>query len=280
MLRFGGYLTGNNLLNYLFRNVDNLLVGWRWGPEALGYYAKAYGLLMLPIAQVNGPLGGVAIAAISRVQTDPVRTRRYFLGGYAVVASVTLPVVFASALFAEEIILLLLGPQWTASVELFRWLAPAALIGALSNPLGWLLWATGRSDRLVKIGLFWSGTILLGFVAGLPFGARGVAIGFSVASILVAWPHCAYIIRGTPIRIRDILGAAQHSWWAAIGAGCVGAAVKFGTGNGPTLGLSTVVAGASFALVYGFLLLVVMRRADFFRQLWNDLVVLRRGKQP
>ena len=72
MMRFGSSLTGVNVINYLFRNSDNVLVGWYWGAGALGFYQKAYSLLMLPISQVNAPLGGVAVLGEHR----PVPVRR------------------------------------------------------------------------------------------------------------------------------------------------------------------------------------------------------------
>jgi len=30
MLRFGGFLTGSNILNYLSRNFDNIIIGRCW----------------------------------------------------------------------------------------------------------------------------------------------------------------------------------------------------------------------------------------------------------
>ena len=79
MARFGGYLTGVSLLTYVFRNADNVLIGWRWGAGALGFYQKAYSLLMLPVNQVNSPIEVVAVSTLSRVTSDAARQRRYFL---------------------------------------------------------------------------------------------------------------------------------------------------------------------------------------------------------
>src|SRR2546430_12598779 len=82
MLHFGASLAGVNLLNYLWRNADNVLIGWHWGAGPLGFYQKAYGLLLLPINQVNSPISGVAVSSLCRVQGDPERLRRYFIGGF------------------------------------------------------------------------------------------------------------------------------------------------------------------------------------------------------
>jgi PST family polysaccharide transporter len=62
MLAFGGNLTAFNLLNYFSRNFDNILIGRVLGCS-LGIYTKAYGLLMLPIAQINFPMAAVLLRA-------------------------------------------------------------------------------------------------------------------------------------------------------------------------------------------------------------------------
>jgi O-antigen/teichoic acid export membrane protein len=271
MLKFGGFLTFNHFLNYLFRNVDNILIGWRWGAGPLGMYAKAYALLMLPIQQINTPINSVAIAALSRVQDDPGKLRRYFLGGFGIVSSVILPVVVGTFVFADEIIALVLGSQWADSVDLFRYLAPAALVGALSHPLGWLMWATGRADRLFAIGLFWCGLCLLGFVLGLPYGPAGVALGFSIATCVAAWPHAAYLIRGTSVRMRDLLGTLARPLCAVTVAGVAAWMVRpFLSIEWPLL-LRLLGGAVVVAAIYASILLLVFRQWPFYRNLLREL---------
>ncbi len=77
MLAFGGHVTGYNLVNYFSRNLDNVLIGWRWGAAPLGLYSRAYTLLLLPIKQVSPPIAAIAIPAMSRLYTDPPRYRNY-----------------------------------------------------------------------------------------------------------------------------------------------------------------------------------------------------------
>ena len=44
--------------SYLTRNTDNLLVGWRYGARALGFYKKAYDLFVIPQTQLVGAYVG------------------------------------------------------------------------------------------------------------------------------------------------------------------------------------------------------------------------------
>jgi len=64
--------------------------------------------LMLWMSSIK-PVTAVAIAPMSRLQADWPRLRRYFLAGYSVVISCILPIVVTCAVYAEEIIAVLLG---------------------------------------------------------------------------------------------------------------------------------------------------------------------------
>ena len=91
MLAFGRNLTGYNVLNYLSRNLDNLLIGRYWGAQQLGLYSRAYQLLLLPLDQIVGPVDGVAVTALSRLATTPERYRQAYLRMLEKLAMVTMP---------------------------------------------------------------------------------------------------------------------------------------------------------------------------------------------
>jgi len=55
MVRFAMYTYGRYSVNYFTRNTDNLLVGWRFGAPALGFYKKAYDLFSLRRANLSPP---------------------------------------------------------------------------------------------------------------------------------------------------------------------------------------------------------------------------------
>ena len=119
MLRFGGTITLNGLVVYVAYNLEKVLLGRFWGADALGIYGRAYQLINIPTDNLNSAIGGVAFSALSRLQNDPVRLKSYFLKGYSLVISLTIPITIFCALFADDIVLVVLGPKWTdAAVDL------------------------------------------------------------------------------------------------------------------------------------------------------------------
>jgi PST family polysaccharide transporter len=221
MMRFGGIATLNTLVVYVAYNFEKVLLGRFWGAEALGIYGRAYQLINIPSENLNSATGGVLFSALSRVQDDPVRLKNYFLKSYSLLLSLTLPSTIACALFAEEIVHLVLGPSWAQAVILFRLLTPAVLVFALINPMYWLLVSIGRPGRSLKIALVIAPLVIAAYVVGLPYGPSGVALGYSVAMTLWLIPHLMWCVDGTMISLRDLFRALQRPLVSALVAGAV-----------------------------------------------------------
>ena len=113
MLHFGGTITLNGLVVHLAYNFDRFILGRVCGADALGHYGVASQLINIPTSNLNVAVGGVAFSALSRLQNDAVRFRKYFLKGYSLNVSLTLPITIFAGVFANAIILVALGPKWT-----------------------------------------------------------------------------------------------------------------------------------------------------------------------
>ncbi len=75
-------------VNYFARNADNLLVGWRFNAQALGFYKKAYDLFALSANQLVAPLSNVAVSALSRLNRDSAQIQEISPGALWVTAFV------------------------------------------------------------------------------------------------------------------------------------------------------------------------------------------------
>lgn len=224
MLQFGFGTTLTGFLSYLSGNVDKLLLGRFWGTEATGLYSRSFYLATFPCENLNTTIGEVAFAALSRTRDDPERFRRFFLKGYSLVVTLTLPLAVICALFADDLIAVALGPQWVGAVEIFRILAPTILVAAISNPLGWLLNALGLVRRGVYIGLFSAPLMIVGILIGLPYGPRGVAMAYSSVMVIKVIPIVLWALHGTGLRPREIAGALA----SPLAASAIAAGIAFG----------------------------------------------------
>jgi PST family polysaccharide transporter len=167
-------------------------------------------------------------------------------------------------------VLFVLGPQWRAAVPLFRLLAPAAILGALLNPFGWLFQATGRPDRQFRFGILWSGLLMLSFVAGLPFGPAGVAIGYSTISCILVLPLCYYAVQGTSVRIHDLWEATRAPIVAALIAGSAGLMVKSIALAESPVALRAIVGCVVVVAIYSVCLFVVLGKWQHYRSMLRE----------
>jgi O-antigen/teichoic acid export membrane protein len=268
MVRFGGIVTLNNLVIYTAYNLDKVLLGRFWGAEVMGLYGRAYQLITLPTDQINGTTGSIAIPVLSRLQDDPQRLRTYFLKGYSLVLALTVPIAVACALFADELILIMFGPKWNDAAPIFRLLAPTVLVFALINPTGWLLVSLGMVGRSLRIALAIAPVVITGYLLGLPYGAKGVALGYSIA--MAAWlvPHLLWCFHGTVVSFRDALLVVSRPLISGIvgGACALGASLLIGPAA-PAI-VTLLIGCTVLATVYAWFLLFVMGQ----RTLYLDFV--------
>ena len=269
LLHFGWMSSCSNLMVFLAWNADNILLGRFWGADALGLYGRAYQLATLPIHQLNGAISGVAFSALARIQNDPDRLAASFLRGFSIIVSLTVPVTICCALFADEIVVVLLGAKWIEAAPIFRLLAPTALAFALVNPLSWLVMSTGRIGRALSMTMATTPVVILGIVLGLSHGPTGVALGYSAAMVLLVPPIVAWSKHGTSITWPDLLKATRQPLLAGLVAGAAGLIAKVTLG-GMLAPLPYLVVGAGLVLgIYGWVLLIAMGQKHLYVDLLN-----------
>jgi len=264
MLRYGGTVTLNSFVVYVSYNAEKVLLGRYWGAAPLGLYGRAYQLSNLPVQQATDSFSAVAFPTLSRLQGDPPRLVRAYLKAHSLVVSITVPAVISCAIFANEVVRILLGPKWGGAVPIVRLLAPAMLVFALMNPMSWLLRATGLVERSLKIAIFIAPVMVLAVLAGLRYGPNGVAIGYSAAMVLLFIPLIAWAKHGTGVSSRDYWDAIKRPLSAGFIAGAAGWCTQYALRNSlppfPLFAVAISVMGASYL---GILLFVMGQRAQY-----------------
>jgi PST family polysaccharide transporter len=257
MLLFGGHLTGFELISYLSRKCDDLVVGWYCGVVQLGFYDKAYQLLLLPTRQFAFPLASVTVPLLSRLQNDPRRYRESFERSILFAVAPAMPLVAFLFVVADRAIPLVLGDQWAASVPLFRALAPAAFLSTLNSGVGWIFVSLGQTRRQFKWSLAVSLLTLLSFFVGVRWGALGVAIAYSALRVVVQLPTLVFVCHGSPLSWKAVLETVSRpalaSVVAAVALSLIDARLSFATNRASTLTLEGLLY---LALYLGVLVLL------------------------
>jgi PST family polysaccharide transporter len=250
MLAFGGNLTAFNVVNYFTGNFDNILIGRVLGSAPLGIYSKAYGLLSLPISQINIPMASVMLPGLSRLQQSPSEYARLFVNAVRAIGLVTVPIVVFSFFLAHDIVLVLLSRKWMAVAPVFQLIAPAALFSAVSFAPGWLCQSLGRPRRQLHYALVSAPIAVTGFLIGINWGIRGVAVSYSVTFSVCFWGYVWYATKSSPVRFVQIAIAFLGALVPSLLAGGIVWLMRRWFVSQVTPLLALMSMGGVFAIIY------------------------------
>lgn len=246
-LRFGAHLTLANVMTYFSRQGDNLIVGKFFGPTALGLYSKAYEVMLLPLNQVTRPLSSIALAALSRLTSDPAQYSRAYFRMLDKAMLLTTPMGAVCLGCPELVVRVLLGAGWEDAAPMLRALGVVMLIQPLTTTMVWLLTSQDRSQELLRMSVATSLANVLSFVVGAYFGPVGVAWAYSVSQFTRIPSGVWYICRKGPVTQRGV--------YLRIGvfgaAGLIGAGLSWAAAQGLTAQhylVAAVLAGAAGGL--------------------------------
>ncbi len=209
LIGFGANVTAFEFFNYFHRNFDNILIGRIWGATALGFYSRAYQMMMLPIASLRAPINAVAFPVLSRLKNEPESFRRYYCQITSLLAFLSMPTMAFLTINAESVVVLALGKQWIEVAPIFVFLGLCGFIQPVAGLRGLVMLSLGMSRRYLAWG-FWNAVIVcISFCIGVAWGSVGVACAYAIANYLILYPSMLFIFNKTPLSPRDFFSSIE-----------------------------------------------------------------------
>jgi PST family polysaccharide transporter len=203
MVRFGLHVVGFSVTYTLAKAVDRIALGLFYRPDQVGYYQNAITLYENSIFSALIQMHTVGSAALSKLQSNQAALRKKYEGALSALAFFVMPLAAIVSVTAEDLTIILLGEKWRAAGSLLSIIALRGIFQVVEGSQGWLHLSVGRADRWRNWGVVSLVVQVVAVLAGLPFGAKGVAIAVVIANLLIAVPSIKYA--GGPIG----LGAAD-----------------------------------------------------------------------
>ncbi|OGH12550.1 MAG: hypothetical protein A2857_01185 [Candidatus Levybacteria bacterium RIFCSPHIGHO2_01_FULL_36_15] len=181
----GKWITLAGLLNYLFCNVDNMVVGRILGTASLGLYQTAYKISMIPISEISDVVAKVTFPVFVKISGDKDRLQKAFLKSGGVVMVIILFIGLVFTLFSKEIIMIILGDKWLGSLRVFQILTVAGVVRGISGYSA-SLFLSVKKQEYVTLVLLTSVLVLAFSIIPLvyKFGLTGVGISVVFASLI------------------------------------------------------------------------------------------------
>lgn len=268
-VKFSMNIYWRRCLTYVSGNVDNTLVGWRFGAAELGFYKRAFDLFWLPANQLLSPMSAVAVGTLSRLNKDRAAYERSFLTGIASLSLIGMAIGGDFALVGKDLIVFLLGPQWAEAGRIFSLFGVGIGVMMLYQTHTWIHISIGRAGRSLRWGiieLVW--TVGL-FIAALPWGARGIAAAWTISYFTLTIP--AFWYAGKPIGLH-IMSVIFAVWKFFAASALAGFAIFYLNRIVP---LQPHVEGST-----GALLRATLNSVLFFAAYILAVIVLHRGLGP
>ncbi len=191
----GKWVTGFGILQYFYREGDDIVVGKLLGQSSLGVYQAAYKISTMPVTEVADVLTRVTFPIYVKMAEDKARLLRAFQKTllFSLLASGVFGVIIIT--FPELIVRVLLGDQWLSAVGLIRILAVFGIAKAAVNSFDSLFLAT-RNQRYITYSSFIGTTIMLVAIVPLirAYGINGAGYA-TVLSVFMALPVSIYFSR-------------------------------------------------------------------------------------
>jgi O-antigen/teichoic acid export membrane protein len=207
LLGFGIGVSANALVAYVGRSGDNFFVGRLLGTTVLGYYSRAFNLMMMPINYVTSVIFNILVPTFAEIQHERARIGRGLVLSVQLAAIIVLPVAAGMIVAAPHLILGLYGDRWAGAIRPLQVLCLAALPRAIHPLAGAVNRACNRVGTEVWLQCGFAAAVVGAAIVGSHNGIVGVAALVSVAIVLMLVCMAALALHLTGSTWRAFLGA-------------------------------------------------------------------------
>lgn len=208
LISFGGLFAVNGLMIYIARSLDSVLIARWWGAEDLGYYSRAYFLMLLPSTIAAGALTSLMVPSLSALKHDRDRFGSAYRRSVTLVAFVACPMSVGLALTAADTVTLIYGERWLPVVPILIWLSLAGVTQPIYNTNGWLFTAVGRPKPYLWLTIVNAIILAIAFVISVRFGVTALAGTYGVVmGLLITWPALWWAHRVAQINFRETVNS-------------------------------------------------------------------------
>lgn len=211
LFSFGWKLLCSALLDTLYRNIRDLVIGKMFTPADLGFYNRGAQFPQIIISNINTSIQSVLLPSLSTVQDDKSRLKSLARRSIKTSAFLILPMMAGLAAVAKPLTLVLLGEKWLPAIPFIQiccfsyafWPIHTTNLSAIN--------AIGRSDVFLKLEMIKKcyGLAILALAIWLfrsPIGiAASAAVAAPLGSFVNAYPNKKLLNYGFVEQMKDFL---------------------------------------------------------------------------
>ncbi|MES2263029.1 MAG: oligosaccharide flippase family protein [Pseudomonadota bacterium] len=210
VLSFGAQSSLSSVVTSVAMDINDLAVGKLMGFGPVAILSRAQGLMNLFHRDLMAAIRNVAYPAYARAHREGAPLEPIYITSVTHVTVLAWPFYGFLALFPQQILRLMFGPQWDAAAPLVPVFCLAGAIAASSSLAAALILAVGRVDLVTKVELaFQPFRAVLIVLAALLFKSTMACALALVAALLVQLPMVYYakgrcVANDYPVLLRGL----------------------------------------------------------------------------
>jgi teichuronic acid exporter len=192
MFSFGSRLFLVSLINSVFENIYQLIIGKYFSTSALGFYSRANSLYKYPVTMLNSVVSQVSFPVFSKIQNKKEQLKNATKKSLTMIVLITFPLMVGLAVVANPLVIILLTEKWLLSVPYLQLLCIIGMLYPIQVINLNVLNAQGRSDLFLKIIIINKILILIAVVVTYRFGIIAMIYGQIVNSFIAYYLYAYY----------------------------------------------------------------------------------------
>ena len=196
LLEFGLYQLGQRLTNFIYTNIDYLLIGALINTTTLGLYYMAYSIVLKPITILNPVINKIAFPIFSKIQNNIKQLQSSFLSINKTLSFLVVPFYIALVFISPNIFKIFFNEKWGSVVPLIQILSVVGYLRVIKNIAGNLSLSLGNASLGFKYNLLSLIAYLPAvYIGGKTAGVKGIAISIVLAQITLLIPFYKLMIQ-------------------------------------------------------------------------------------
>lgn len=209
LFKFGWKLLVSGLIDTIWREVYQVIIGKCYSPATLGQYTRAHQFASICSSNLTTVVQRVSYPVLSSVQDDKVRLKNGYKRIIKVTMLITFTLMLGVAAVAKPMIITLIGKQWLPCVPFLQIICLQMMLYPLHAINLNMLQVQGRSDLFLKLEIIKKiiaiGPLLLGIFVDIYWMLVGSVITGLIAYYLNAYYSGPFLNYSIKEQVKDIL---------------------------------------------------------------------------
>ena len=171
---FGYKLTMSGLLNTIYNNIYNIVIGKFFTATQLGYYTRSQTLQMFPVTNLATALNKVTYPMFASIHNDDVKLKLAYKKLMQQIIFWVAPLMISLIVVAQPLFLYILTEKWLPAVPYFQLLCITGILYPIHAYNLNILNVKGRSDLFLRLEIYKKILITVGIICAVPFGIYGL----------------------------------------------------------------------------------------------------------